>query len=119
MSSAGTFPSFMVSAETRQRTGKIMEKVWEVHQNRQKRIPTSQLNDFIEKIVRIQNPRTHAGGLGKIYYVTQIDREPPTFLMSVNEPKFFARNYLRYINNQLRKEYGFTGTRIFVKMKKH
>ena len=112
-------PWFMVSAVTRQRTGKIMEKVWEVHENRQKRIPTSQLNDFIEKIVRIQNPRTHAGGLGKIYYVTQTDREPPTFLMSVNEPKFFARNYLRYINNHLRKEYGFTGTRIFVKMKKH
>ncbi|MEN8005455.1 MAG: ribosome biogenesis GTPase Der [Candidatus Krumholzibacteriota bacterium] len=112
-------PWFMISAETRQRTGKIMEKVWEVHEERQKRIPTSQLNDYLEKVVRIQQPRTHAGGLGKIYYVTQTDRQPPTFVLSVNEPKFFARNYLRYINNQLRKEYGFTGSRIFVKMKKH
>jgi GTP-binding protein len=112
-------PWFMISAETRQRTGKIMEKVWEVHQERKKRIPTSKLNDFLEKVVRLQNPRSHGGGLGKIYYITQVDREPPTFLLSVNEPKFFARNYLRYINNQIRKEYGFTGSRIFVKMKKH
>jgi len=44
---------------------------------------------------------------------------PPVFLMSVNEPNFFARNYLRFINNQLRREYPFTGNRIFVKMKKH
>ncbi len=41
-------------------------------------------------------------------------------MLSVNEPKFFARNYLRFINNQMRKEYGFPGNRIFVvKMKKH
>jgi GTP-binding protein len=112
-------PWFMISAMTGQRTGRIMEKVWEVHENRRKRIPTSQLNDYLEKVVRTQQPRTHGGGLGKIYYVTQSDREPPTIILSVNEPKFFARNYLRYINNQLRKEYGFTGNRIFVKMKKH
>jgi GTP-binding protein len=112
-------PWFMVSALTRQRTGRIMETVWDVHQERQKRIPTSKLNAYLEKIVAYQQPRANAGGLGKIYYITQAERQPPTFILSVNEPKFFARNYLRYINNQLRKEYGFTGNRIFVKMKKH
>lgn len=112
-------PWFMVSALTRQRTGRIMETVWQVFEERQKRIPTAQLNEVMERIVSFQQPRTHGGGVGKIYYTTQIETAPPTFLMSVNEPKFFARNYLRFINNQLRKEYGFTGNRIFVKMKKH
>jgi GTP-binding protein len=112
-------PWFTVSAESRQRTGKIMEKVWEVREARQKRIPTSELNDFLEKVIRFQQPRAHGGGLGKIYYATQIESAPPVFLLSVNEPRFFARNYLRYLNNQIRKEYGFTGNRIFVKLKKH
>jgi len=112
-------PWFMISAETRQRTGRIMEKVWEVHEARQKRIKTAELNEFIEKVVRYQQPRSHGGGLGKIYYATQTEREPPVIVLSVNEPRFFARNYLRFINNQLRKEYGWPGSRIFVKMKKH
>ena len=112
-------PWFTVSAETRQRTGRILEQVWEVHQERRKRIPTSQINDTLEKIVAHQQPRSHGGGMGKIYYGTQVEKEPPTFMLSVNDPRFFARNYIRYLNNQLRQEYGFTGNRIFVKLKRH
>lgn len=112
-------PWFTVSAESRQRTGRIMESVWEVHEARQTRVPTGKLNDFLERIVEFQAPRTHGGGVGKIYYGTQIESAPPTFMLSVNEPNFFARNYLRFINNQLREEFGFTGNRIFVKLKKH
>ena len=111
-------PWFTMSAETKQRTGRIMETVWQVHEERQKRVPTAKLNEFMEGAIRYQQPRSHAGGLGKIYYATQVETAPPSILLSVNEPRFFARNYLRYLNNQLRKEYGFTGTRIFVKLKK-
>ena len=112
-------PWFTMSALSGQRTGRIMEKVWEVAEERKKRISTSELNEFLEKVIKFQNPRAHGGGLGKVYYATQIEIQPPTFLLSVNEPKFFARNYLRFLNNQIRKNYGFTGSRIFVKMKKH
>jgi len=115
----GYAPWFTTSALTRQRTGRILEKVWEIHEQRQKRITTSVLNEFMEGVIRYQQPRAQSGGLGKIYYATQVESAPPTFILSVNEPKFFARNYLRYINNQIRKEYGFTGSRIFVKLKKH
>ena len=80
---------------------------------------TSTLNEFFERIVAAQQPRSHAGGIGKIYYVTQAENAPPSFVMSVNEPRFFARNYLRYLNNKLREEFGFEGSRIFLKMKKH
>ncbi len=112
-------PWFTVSAETRQRTGKILETVWDVHEQRSKRIPTAQLNSFLEGVIAYQQPRTHGGGMGKIYFATQIEQAPPSILLSVNEPRFFAREYLRFLNNQIRKEYGFTGTRIFVKLKKH
>ncbi len=112
-------PWFTTSALTGQRTGRIMETVWEIHEGRQKRIKTSELNDFLEGVIRYQQPRANSGGLGKIYFATQAESSPPVFVLSVNEPRFFARNYLRYLNNQIRKEYGFTGSRIFVKLKKH
>jgi predicted GTPase len=40
-------------------------------------------------------------------------------MLSVNEPSYFPRNYLRYINNQIRRRYGFAGCRIFVRLKRH
>ncbi|MBU8870351.1 MAG: hypothetical protein KOO60_05725, partial [Gemmatimonadales bacterium] len=112
-------PWFTISALSGQRTGRILETVWEVHEERQKRVPTSELNDWLEKTVAYQAPRAHGGGLGRIYFMAQVEKEPPTFMLSVNEPKFFPRNYLRFLNNQLRKEYGFKGNRIFMRMKKH
>ena len=112
-------PWFTFSALTKQRIGKILETVWKVHEQRNQRIKTSVLNEALEQIVAHQQPRPHHGGLGKIYYGTQVEKAPPTFVLSVNEPKFFARNYLRFINNQLRDRYGFLGNRLFVKLKKH
>jgi len=112
-------PWFTFSALTTQRIGRILETVWEVHTERRKRVSTHKLNEFLETIIAREPPRPHAGGTGKIYYATQIETAPPTFLLSVNDPRWFARNYLRYLNNRLREEYGFPGSRIFVKLKKH
>jgi len=67
----------------------------------------------------IEAPRPEGGGVGKIYFAVQAESAPPAFVLSVNEPKFFARHYLRYINNRIREEYGFSGCRIFVKLKRH
>ncbi len=112
-------PWFTMSALTRQRSGKILELVWQVHEERAKRIETREINDFIERITRHQQPRFHGGGTGKIYYATQAETSPPAIILSVNNPKFFDRSYLRYLNNKIREEYGFVGTRIFVKTKAH
>jgi GTP-binding protein len=112
-------PWFTFSALTRQRLGRILQTVWDVHEQRQRRVGTSELNDFLARVVARQPPRPHQNGLGKIYYGAQVGTAPPVFQLSVNEPRFFARNYLRYLNNQLRAAYGFQGTRIFVKLKKH
>ncbi len=112
-------PWFTLSAVTKQRMGRILEMVWEVHEARQKRVPTHELNEFIARITAIQPPRASGGGVGKIYFGSQVETAPPKFMLSVNDPKFFARNYIRYINNRLREEYGFTGNRLFVKLKRH
>ncbi|MFH1845050.1 MAG: ribosome biogenesis GTPase Der [bacterium] len=112
-------PWFTFSALSHQRLGRILETVWEVHESRQKRIDTSELNQTFAAIVKHQQPRHHAGGVGKIYYATQAGTAPPVFVVSVNNPALFARDYLRYLNNQLRKKYGFTGSRLFIKLKKH
>lgn len=112
-------PWFTFSALSHQRLGRILQQVWDVFQARHQRIDTAELNQFLAEITRRQQPRHHAGGLGKIYYITQAETAPPTFVMSVNAPGYFARNYLRYLNNQIRKQYGFPGNRIFLKLKKH
>lgn len=112
-------PWFTFSALTKQRIGRILDTAWDVHEQRQKRIGTSQFNGFLERITSYQPARPHNNGIGKIYFGTQVEVAPPSFQLSVNEPKFFARNYLRFINNQIRKDFGFPGSRIFVKLKKH
>jgi GTP-binding protein len=104
---------------TRQRSGRILGTVWEVFEARQKRIETSELNRFLEAVIRQQPPRSHDGGTGKIYFATQVETAPPTFVLSVNSATVFARHYLRFLNNRLREEYGFTGNRIFLRLKEH
>jgi GTP-binding protein len=112
-------PWFTFSALSRQRLGRILETVWKVHEARQQRVETAELNRFLSTVVAHQAPRFHAGGVGKIYFATQAEKAPPTVVLSVNSPGFFARNYLRYLNNRLREQYGFPGNRIFVKLRKH
>ena len=112
-------PWMTLSALTRQRSGSILEKAWEVHEARQRRIDTGELNRFLEKVMDEQPPRSHDGGTGKVYYATQTGTAPPVFVLSVNDPTVFARHYLRFLNNRLRETYGFVGSRIFIKLKAH
>ena len=112
-------PWFTFSALTKQRLGRILETVWQVHESRRQRVGTRTFNEFLAKVVGQQPPRPYQNGTGKIYFGSQVETAPPVFMLSVNEPRFFARNYLRYLNNRIREEYGFTGSRIFVKLKKH
>ena len=108
-----------ISALTRQRAGRLLEMIWDVHEQRQRRVETSELNRALEEITGRQPPRFHAGGTGKIYYGVQAGTAPPTFVLSVNQPRFFDRSYLRYLNNRLRERFGFAGSRIFLKLKEH
>jgi GTP-binding protein len=112
-------PWFTFSALSGQRMGRVLELVWEVHSARHLRVETAEINTFLKAVVARQGPRHHQGGVGKIYFSTQAETAPPTFVLSVNSPRLFARDYLRYLNNQIRAQYGFPGNRIFLRLKKH
>jgi len=109
-------PILFVSALTGQRVSKVVETAWRVKEMREKRISTADFNRFLETAVRSQPPPYHGGGNGKIYYGTQVEIAPPRFTMFVNKSAYFGRNYLRYLNNQIRRTFVFEGTLIRINL---
>jgi len=101
-----------VSAKTGQRTDKILDLAMRVLENANRRISTGQLNDLILDCVRANEPPSVNGKRLKIKYVTQLGTNPPSFLFFVNETALLHFSYKRYLENNLRKAYDFSGTPI-------
>ncbi len=81
-----------------------------VQNERLARIPTSQLNRILMSAQDLHAPTSRTGDILKIYYGTEVKTDPPTFLLHVNNPKLAHFSYLRYLENQLREQFAFTGT---------
>lgn len=94
-----------------------MQEVWRVGEERKKTIETSRVNDVLQKAIGRNPPRLYNKGTGKIYYGTQTGASPPRFRLFVNRPAFFPRHYVRYLNNEFRKAFGYDGTRILIDLK--
>lgn len=105
-------PLLFVSAETSQRLHKIKASIDAVYDEAEKRVATGVLNDVIGEAVLMNQPPSDKGKRLKIYYGTQVGIKPPTFALFVNEKKLFHFSYQRYIENQLRENFGFEGTPI-------
>ena len=107
-----------VSATEKRRVEEIIKRVKEVMVERKKRISTSLFNTFIEKLVYKHPPsgnkKSHKP---KIYYGSQVDTNPPKFLLSVNNSEHFHFSYPRYIENNIREEFGFGWTPIIIELK--
>lgn len=101
-----------ISAKTGQRVNKILSMAKECYENYNKRIKTGILNEVVSKAVMMQEPPIVSGNRLKIYYVTQVGVKPPTFIFFVNNPGFLHFSYRRYLENQLRSNFDFTGTGI-------
>jgi len=110
-------PIIYISALTGQRVEKTLKIIDQVNENWQRRIPTSQLNDFLENIVAKQPPAAVQGKYIRIKYITQVDIKPPTFVIFCNFPKLIQKAYLRYIENRLRDEYEFEGIPLRIKVR--
>lgn len=108
-----------VSALTGQRVEKVLSFARESLENARKRISTGTLNDVIGDAVRMTEPPTKHGRRLKIYYVVQDSVCPPTFVIFVNNAELMHFSYKRYLENTLRKSFGFEGTpiRIYVREK--
>ncbi|WP_368487714.1 ribosome biogenesis GTPase Der [Clostridium sp. BJN0013] len=105
-------PYLFISAKTGQRVNRIFKVVRQCYDNYCKQIKTGILNDIVGKIVMMKEPPVIGNKRLKIYYVTQIGIKPPTFVFFVNDPKCIHFSYRRYIENQLRDSFDFTGTGI-------
>jgi len=101
-----------VSAKTGLRTDKILDLAIRVLENANRRISTGQLNDLVLDCVRANEPPSVNGKRLKIKYVTQLGTTPPSFLFFVNESALMHFSYKRYLENNLRKAYDFSGTPI-------
>ncbi|MBS5823635.1 MAG: ribosome biogenesis GTPase Der [Clostridium argentinense] len=101
-----------ISAKTGQRVNKVLQMAKECYDNYSKRIATGVLNDVISKAVLMKEPPVVALRRLKIFYVTQVDTKPPTFVFFVNDPSLLHFSYERYLENQLRESFDFKGTGI-------
>ncbi len=102
-------PVIFVSALTGQRVRKLLDFAIEVDAESRKRIPTSKLNEFLQRTLGKYSP-THASGKHvKIFFVTQVQTHPPTFVFFCSNPKLVGEGYRRYLHNQLREQFGFAG----------
>jgi GTP-binding protein len=103
-------PILYISAKTGQRVNQVLPEVMKVQNERLARIPTSQLNRILMNAQDLHAPTSRTGDILKIYYGTEVKTNPPTFLLHVNNPKLAHFSYLRYLENQLREQFAFTGT---------
>lgn len=105
-------PRVFISALTGQRVIKMLDTVKEVYANNSLRVSTGVLNDVLVEAMAMQQPPAEKGRQLKIYYMTQVGIKPPTFVIFVNDRELMHFSYRRYIENQLRQNFGFKGTPI-------
>lgn len=111
------FKPVFLSALTGKRMEKLMEAVNTVYENNTRRIKTRDVNDIIQDAIVSTAPPFINGRRLKIYYATQTDVAPPTFVLKVNDATLMSDSYLRYIENSLRTAVDFTGTPIEIVVK--
>jgi GTP-binding protein len=110
-------PILFISAKNGQRVDEVLPLAMRVQEERVVRLSTSQLNRIIQKAQDEFPAPSHNGRSLRMYYGSQVRSDPPTFLVYVNDPKLCHFTYLRYLENQIRKDYAFIGTPIRVVMK--
>jgi GTP-binding protein len=110
-------PVLFISCKTGQRVDQVMPLALRVQEERLARIPTSQLNQIIQKAQDEHPAPSHAGRSLRMYYGTQVRSDPPTFLIYVNDPALSHFTYIRFLENRIRKEYPFLGTPIHIIMR--
>ena len=105
-------PVVSISAKTGQRVGRVLELAVDVWSERRKRISTPELNRVIRAATLRQTPPAGKLGPPKIFYATQVAVAPPTFVFFARHAEAVHFSYRRFLENQLRGEFGFDGTPI-------
>jgi len=101
-----------ISAKSGQRVTNLFEEINIANQNANLRIQTGILNEVLLEATAMNQPPATKGIALKIYYITQVSVKPPTFILFVNNSELMHFSYKRYIENQIRQNFGFKGTPI-------
>jgi GTP-binding protein len=103
-------PILYTSAKSGQGVDRIMPEVSQIYRERLKRLSTSAVNNVIQEAVTAHNRPTSQGKQLKIFYATQAEADPPTFVFFTNDATMVHFSYQRFLENRLRQAFGFTGT---------
>ena len=112
-------PILFISAKTGQRLDKLIETIQYVDVQNGTRIPTGALNEMLARSTARVQPPSDKGKRLKIFYITQSSTRPPTFVAFVNQKALFHFSYQRYIENQIRENFGLTGTPMRLLIREH
>ncbi|WDF81591.1 ribosome biogenesis GTPase Der [Lacticaseibacillus pabuli] len=105
-------PIVFVSAKTHQRLDNLPKMILQASENQSRRIQSSVLNEVLNDALTVTPTPTVNGKRLRIYYMTQVAIKPPTFVVFVNDPDLLHFSYQRFLINQLRDTFDFTGTPI-------
>jgi GTPase len=118
LSFAPWVPLKRISARTGHGVGELMDVVAKCSKSHQTRVSTAEVNRFFEEVLGHHPPPTMGGKPVRLFYITQVDIRPPTFVVVANRPELVHFSYRRYLINQLRSRFGFKGTPIRVLYRK-
>ena len=106
-----------VSALSGQRVGKIVDLVDLVMAQYARRLSSSRLNEVVNEATLLNPTPSDKGKKMKLFYASQVGTKPPTIVFFVNDPELMHFSYLRYLENQLRENFGFVGTPLRLKVR--
>jgi GTP-binding protein len=110
----GYVPIVRASAKTGRGLADLFATMDRVRQAFRKRVTTGELNRFFEQVIETRPPPTMGGRAPRLYYVTQAQVAPPTFVAMTNAPDSIHFSYRRFVTNQLRERFGFEGVPVRV-----
>lgn len=105
-------PIVFISAKTGQRIEHVLDLALSIRAERQKRIPTGVLNEAVRRMLAEHQAPSSGGKFLKLFYITQVRVDPPTFVVKVNDPTIVHFSFRRFLENQIRERFGFFGTPI-------
>jgi len=111
-------PIVTTSAVSGKRVRKVIEIARAVQEQRLRRIPTAEVNRVLRALIERKQPPQGGRGDVRIYYGSQVDVEPPRFLLWSNRPEDLKTSYIRYISNGFRAEWGFEGAPLQIRTRK-
>ena len=116
--SLSNYPTLFISAKTKQRISLVLKTANTIYNIRQKKLSTTELNNFLQKVLKLQSPPAVKGKVISLKYMTQVSTGPHLFVIFTNYPKLITANYKRFVENLLRQNFELSGVPIRISFRK-